>query len=54
MRQLLLEAINEVESGGTPRGVDSASYRHVRALDHLIPKELDWNEALREQRLAQF
>lgn len=54
MRQLLLEAIKTVESGGTPRGVDATSYRHVRALDHLIPKELDWNEALREKRLAQF
>jgi len=54
MRQLLLEAIAAVEAGGIPRGVDPETYRNVRALDHLIPKELDWHEALREQRLAQF
>jgi phthalate 4,5-dioxygenase len=54
MRQLLLEAVATAEAGGIPRGIDASSYRHVRALDHLIPKELDWNDALREQRLAQF
>ena len=54
MRQLLLEAIATAESGGTPRGVDASSYRDVRALDHLVPKELDWHVALREQRSAQF
>jgi phenylpropionate dioxygenase-like ring-hydroxylating dioxygenase large terminal subunit len=54
MRQLLLEAVAVVEAGGTPRGVDSAAYHDVRALDHVIPGELDWHDALREASLAKF
>jgi phthalate 4,5-dioxygenase oxygenase subunit len=54
LRQLLLEAANDVEAGRTPRGVDSADYKRVRALDHIIPQELDWQEALKDERLARF
>ena len=34
LRRLLLEATRVVASGGTPRGVDPAPYRNVRAVDH--------------------
>ena len=54
MRQLLLEAVAAVEAGRPPRGIDASSYRNVRALDHMIAKDLDWTDALREERLAKF
>jgi hypothetical protein len=54
LRQLLLEAASDVEAGKTPRGVDSADYQRVRALDHIIPQELDWQVALKDERLARF
>jgi hypothetical protein len=54
MRQLLLEGADEVAAGRTPRGADSADYQRVRALDHLIPKDLDWQEVLKDERLARF
>ena len=41
MRRLLLEATRTVEAGGTPRGVDSAAYRNVRAVDHYVDAEAD-------------
>jgi phenylpropionate dioxygenase-like ring-hydroxylating dioxygenase large terminal subunit len=54
MRQLVLEAIDVVASGGDPRGVDPTTYRHVRALDHMIPEGLVWPEALRDEIVAKF
>jgi phthalate 4,5-dioxygenase len=54
MRQLMLEAVTAVERGEMPRGSDPASYRNVRALDHMIPEGLEWQEALREEFLAKF
>jgi phthalate 4,5-dioxygenase len=54
MRQLLLEAADDVAAGRTPRGTDSADYQRVRALDHLIPKDADWQEVLKDERLARF
>jgi phenylpropionate dioxygenase-like ring-hydroxylating dioxygenase large terminal subunit len=54
LRQLLLEAAADVEAGAAPRGTDSADYQHVRALDHLIPKDADWQEVLKDERLARF
>ena len=54
MRQLMLEAVSAVEAGNAPRGSDPATYRNVRALDHMIPEGLDWQEALREEILAKF
>jgi phthalate 4,5-dioxygenase len=54
MRQLLLEAVQTAESGGTPRGVDPSTYRTVRALDHIIPGELDWHVELAPELVAKF
>ncbi|HEY5350161.1 MAG TPA: Rieske 2Fe-2S domain-containing protein [Candidatus Lustribacter sp.] len=54
LRQLLLEALADVEAGRTPRGVNPADYQRVRALDHLIPKNADWQDVLKNERLARF
>jgi phthalate 4,5-dioxygenase oxygenase subunit len=54
MRQLMLQAVAAVENGEAPRGSDPATYRNVRALDHMIPEGVDWREALREEFLAKF
>jgi phthalate 4,5-dioxygenase len=54
MRQLMLEAVDAVEQGRAPRGSDPSAYRNVRALDHMIPEGLDWQEALRDEILAKF
>ena len=54
MRQLMLEATYAVEAGKLPRGADPASYRNVRALDHMIPQGAVWREVLAPELLAKF
>ncbi|HXP94613.1 MAG TPA: hypothetical protein VN905_14160 [Candidatus Binatia bacterium] len=53
-RQLLLEAIEAVEHGELPRGVDPSSYRNVRGGDLIIPSAADWREALSGELAARF
>jgi len=53
-RQLLLEACDVVEAGGTPRGVAPEPYRGVRATDLLVPKDIDWRESMKEDLIARF
>ena len=53
-RQLLFEALKVVEAGGEPRGANSQLYRNVRAVDLEIPKDSQWQEALREELVARF
>jgi phthalate 4,5-dioxygenase len=54
MRKLLLEAIDDVESGDPIRGVDPSAYRHVRPVDHKIPTGLEWRSALAHELQAKF
>ena len=54
MRQLMLEAVDDVEAGRAPRGSDPATYRRARALDHMIDDGLPWREALRDEILSKF
>jgi phenylpropionate dioxygenase-like ring-hydroxylating dioxygenase large terminal subunit len=54
MRQMLLEATRDVAAGTAPRGSQPESYRDVRPLDHMIPRELDWKVALRNELIAKF
>ena len=54
MRKLMLEAIDEVEAGRAPRGVDANAYRSVRALDHIVPGNVDWRTALATEMSAKF
>ncbi|MCL6592988.1 MAG: Rieske 2Fe-2S domain-containing protein [Alicyclobacillus sp.] len=53
-RQLLLEATREVEAGRAPRGVDPATYRHVRACDQVVPVGNAWVTLLEPLLLARF
>jgi phthalate 4,5-dioxygenase oxygenase subunit len=54
LRQLLLGATHDVEAGRAPRGSDPAPSRDVRPLDHYIPADADWREALSEQMVAKY
>jgi phthalate 4,5-dioxygenase oxygenase subunit len=54
LRRTLLEAVATVEAGGTPRGIDPATYRNVRAGSHTIAAGVDWHEALRSELIARF
>jgi phthalate 4,5-dioxygenase oxygenase subunit len=53
-RQLLLEAIEDVQAGRTPRGVDPQTTRGARATDMLVPKDIDWRESLKEELVAKY
>jgi phthalate 4,5-dioxygenase len=54
MRQLLLEAAQDLVVGTSPRGVDPASYATIRPLDHIIDGGLDWRNALKKELAARF
>ena len=54
MRRLLLEAIRAVEAGGHPRGVDSKSYRALRAVDHYADSEEEIPELIARELVARF
>jgi phthalate 4,5-dioxygenase len=54
MRQLLLEAMDNLEKGIEPRGTDPETYRNVRAVDKMVPLDLPWREALGDELLAKF
>jgi phthalate 4,5-dioxygenase oxygenase subunit len=54
MRQLLMEAMSDLEAGAPVRGVDPATYSRVRAVDLIIPPVLDWREALKDELVAKF
>jgi phthalate 4,5-dioxygenase oxygenase subunit len=54
MRRLLLEATRTVEAGGKPRGVDSAAYRNVRAVDHYADTETDIPALIAREVVARF
>jgi hypothetical protein len=54
MRRLLLEAVRTVEAGGKPRGVDSAAYRNVRAVDHYAETEADIPVLIAREVVARF
>lgn len=53
-RQILLEAVDAVERGESPRGADSTGARSVRAVDLLVPQDAPWREALKEELVAKF
>ena len=54
MRQLLIEAMNDVEGGRAVRGTDPRTYSHVRAVDLVVPPSPDWREALKDELVARF
>ena len=54
MRRLLLEAIKTVEAGGMPRGADSGSYRHARAVDRIVDDVALVNDTMERESVARF
>jgi nitrite reductase/ring-hydroxylating ferredoxin subunit len=54
MRQLLLEAMNDLEAGKPIRGTNPQTYGRVRAVDLVIPPNPDWRSALRDELVAKF
>jgi hypothetical protein len=54
MRRLLLEAIEVVEKGGEPRGLNPASYRRVRPHDNVVPAGADWRVQFKEELIAKW
>jgi hypothetical protein len=54
LRKLLLQAIDDVERGVTPQGVDPKAGSLVRPIDHFVPVGTDWQEALKVQMLARY
>jgi phenylpropionate dioxygenase-like ring-hydroxylating dioxygenase large terminal subunit len=54
MRQLLLEATDDVAAGRLPRGSQPASYRGVRPVDGYVSSTAEWREALKGELVARF
>ena len=54
LRQTLLESLAIVESGGTPRAIDPASYRNVRSIDRVIENGADWRAATKSDYVTKF
>ena len=54
MRQLLLEATDDVEAGRKPRGADPQTCRSVRPVDGFVERNTDWRDALRTELVAKF
>ena len=53
-RQLLLEATAAVEAGEAPRAIDSSTYERVRPYDAVIPHDIAWEEAFKNDVVAKF
>jgi nitrite reductase/ring-hydroxylating ferredoxin subunit len=53
-RQLLLEAIDDVAKGRTPRGTDPSTYRNVRPYDNYCPKDKDWRKEFAGELAAKW
>jgi phenylpropionate dioxygenase-like ring-hydroxylating dioxygenase large terminal subunit len=54
MRRLLLEAIEMVERGGEPRGLNPASHGRVRPHDNMVPKGTDWRAQFEKELVAKW
>ena len=54
MRRLLLEAMDVNEKGGSPRGLDPAHSRSVRAHDNMVPPGTDWRAQFEKELVAKW
>ena len=54
MRQLMLEATDDVEAGRSPRGSQPDSYRAVRPVDGYVSSTAEWRDALKGELVARF
>ena len=53
-RRLLMDAMDDVERGVSPRATDPAVYRTVRGADHIIAAGTDWRKAYSSDLVARF
>jgi phenylpropionate dioxygenase-like ring-hydroxylating dioxygenase large terminal subunit len=54
MRRLMMEAIDVVAKGGTPRGADPASYRRARPFDCVVPSGADAQSIFEKELIAKW
>jgi hypothetical protein len=54
MRRLLMEALDLAAKGGTPRGLDSETYRAVRPHDRIVPPGQDWRQLFEGELKAKW
>ena len=52
LRRIMLDVINDFQQGIEPAGVDPNTYRNVRAADMIVPKDVPWQEAGKEELTA--
>ena len=53
-RQLLLEAVDAVAEGDSPRGLDPSTYETVRPYDAVVPQGKDWEVEFAPELVAKF
>jgi hypothetical protein len=53
-RQLLLDAVDRVERGELPRGIDPSTYRGVRPYDDYVPTGGNWREQFAPELIAKW
>ena len=54
MRQMLLEAVDAVEAGGSPRAVDPAVSRSIRPYDDVVKPGVDWKVTFAPELVAKW
>ena len=54
MRRLMLEAIETVQRGERPRGLDPETHRTVRAHDNFIKEGEDWRQVFGSEIVAKW
>ena len=54
LRQILLESLDALETGGTLRALDPATYRNVRSVDRMVDNTLEWRSAVKDDFVAKF
>jgi phthalate 4,5-dioxygenase len=54
MRRLLLEAIEIVEKGESPRGARAETYRSVRPHDRVVPPGTEWRTIFDKELIAKW
>jgi phthalate 4,5-dioxygenase oxygenase subunit len=54
LRQILFESLDALAAGGPLRAIDPVSYRNVRPVDRIVPKEQSWEEATKDDYVARF
>jgi phenylpropionate dioxygenase-like ring-hydroxylating dioxygenase large terminal subunit len=54
LRRLMLESVHDVETGGSPPGVDPSTYRGVRSVDVVLPKGAIWQQAAERELVAHW